>query len=404
MGGTSFDAALVIDGEPALTTASRVNRYALALPTMDINTIGAGGGSIAWLDDGGLLHMGPQSAGAAPGPACYGRGGVEPTCTDANLVLGYLSAGFFAGGRMPLDPGAAERAIRERIAKPLHLSAVEAAAGMFQVINVNMAAAIREISVQKGHDPRDFPLILAGGAGPVHGAAIALELGIPHLVVPRDAAIFCAAGMLRTDFKHDFVRSYAHRLPDNKREATRVRRLARDMEREAHALLRSEKVPRDQHRLRYRADLRYLGQYHELSVALSEKQLVEGAWGSIREAFHRRHDQLYGYSLADDGTPVELLNLRLSAIGLTEKAPLPRLRSRGSNPSHAKKGTRPVYLAERRAFAAVPVYDGDRLHCGNTLAGPAIIESINTTIVVPREFRAAIDSFGNCVMTARNKP
>jgi N-methylhydantoinase A len=207
MGGTSFDTALVRDGEPAVTVAGTVNRYALALPSMEINTVGAGGGSVGWIDAGGLLRMGPASAGADPGPACYGRGGAEPTCTDANLVLGYLSADFFAGGRMPLDAAAARRAIETRIARPLRRSVEAAAHGMLQVINVNMATAIREISVHKGYDPREFPLVCAGGAGALHAAAIAAELGVDTVVVPRDAPIFCAAGMLRTDLRHDYVRS-----------------------------------------------------------------------------------------------------------------------------------------------------------------------------------------------------
>ena len=278
---------------------------------------------------------------------------------------------------------------------------VAAAAGMYHVINVNMASAIREISVQKGYDPREFPLILAGGAGPVHGAAIAMELGIPHVVVPRDAAIFCAAGMLRTDFKHDFVRSYARRLPADRSETARVRALAREMARGARAILKSEKIPASRQRMRFRADLRYLGQYHEVSVEVSGEQLRNGAWGAVGDAFHRRHDRLYGYSLREEATPIELLNLRLTAIGLTEKAPLKRLRAHGASARHALKEPRAIYLPERAAMVRVPVFDGDRLRCGNTLDGPAIIESVNTTIVVPRAFRARIDSLGNCVMTRR---
>ena len=192
MGGTSFDTALVRDGKPAVSASGSVNRYALALPSMEINTVGAGGGSIAWIDQGGLLRMGPASAGADPGRACYARGGVEPTCTDANLVLGYLSAEYFAGGRVRLDSGAAQRAIADGIAKPLGLSLAEAALGMVQVINVNMAAAIREVSMHKGYDPR-IPARLCGG-GAAACAGIAAELGIARIVVPRDASIFCALG------------------------------------------------------------------------------------------------------------------------------------------------------------------------------------------------------------------
>ncbi len=392
MGGTSFDAALVRGGQPAVTTSGTVNRYALALPSMEINTIGAGGGSIAWIDDGGLLRMGPQSAGADPGPACYGHGGAQPTCTDANLVLGYLSAEFFAGGRMKLDLRASKAAIGERIGKRLGMDVVAAAHGMYQVINVNMASAIREISVQKGYDPREFPLICAGGAGPIHGAAIAAELGIRRIVVPRDSSIFCAAGMLRTDLKHDFVRSCARVLPQGK--DSRVKALLAEMQREARATLKTEGIGSAAQRFLYSMDLRYLGQYHEVNVGVPPEMLED--WKAIRERFHARHDALYGYSLHEEGTPVELLNLRLTAIGVTRKPASGREPRRPASCRQAFKGKRSVYLGGR--FSAVPVYDGERLGHGNRLAGPAIIESVNTTLVVPRGWNAEYDALGSCIL------
>jgi N-methylhydantoinase A len=396
MGGTSFDAALVRGGAPAVTTSGSVNRYALALPSMDINTIGAGGGSIAWIDDGGLLRMGPQSAGAEPGPACYGRGGAEPTCTDADLVLGYLAADYFAGGRMRLDAEASQKVIRERIARPLGMELVAAAHGMFQVINVNMASAIREISVQKGYDPREFPLICAGGAGPVHGAAIAVELGIRRIVVPRDSSIFCAGGMLRTDLKHDYVRSCAQPLPEGR--SARIGALLAEMEREARATLKAEGIAAARQRLSASMDLRYLGQYHEVNVEVPPELIRRGQWHSVRGLFHARHDQLYGYALREEGTAVELLNLRLTAIGVTAK---PRLVREPRRRVKVLKGKRPVYLPGRKAFARVPVYDGDRLGHGNRLAGPAIIESVNTSILVPEGWAADYDAFGNCILKLR---
>jgi len=401
MGGTSFDAALVRDGEPAVTTSGTVNRYALALPSMEINTIGAGGGSIAWIDDGGLLHMGPQSAGADPGPACYGRGGGLPACTDANLVLGYLSAEYFAGGRIRLDTRAAERAISEHIARPLRLDPVAAAYGMFHVINVNMAAAIREISVQKGYDPREFPLICAGGAGPIHGAMIAAELGIDRIVVPRESSIFCASGMLRTDLKHDYVRSIARALPQS--GSGKIRSLAREMAAEARAALQREGIGKSRRRLRYSMDLRYLGQYHEVNVGLPDQALERSDWQLVRELFHATHDRRYGYCLREEGTPVELLNLRLTAAGVTDKPPLKRRRRAGASCEGALKARRPIYLPERKGFRSVPVYDGDRLAHGNRLSGPAIIESVNTTIVVPAGYAAEYDPVGNCVLTRRSR-
>lgn len=398
MGGTSFEAALVRDGQPAVTTHASVNHYALALPTMEINTIGAGGGSIAWIDDGGLLRMGPQSAGADPGPACYGRGGDRPTCTDANLILGYLSADFFAGGRMRLDEKAAQRAIDTYIAKPLKMDVAQAAHGMIEVINVTMASAIREISVKKGYDPREFPLICAGGAGPIHGAAIASELGISQLVVPRDASIFCASGMLQTDLKHDYVRSVACLLPTGHAGDPMIAQRWADLEREARGTLDVQAITRRRQKLRYAMDLRYLGQYHEVTVEIPAKVLAN--WAAIREAFHAAHDRLFGYALREDDTAIELLNLRLTAIGLTTK---PRLQSeprRRASPSPALKGQRKIYSSEHRRFIEAPVYDGDRLGHGQKLDGPAIIESINTTIVVPSHFHARYDERGSCIVEA----
>ena len=401
MGGTSFDTALVRDGVPAVTASGSVNRYALALPSLEINTVGAGGGSIAWVDQGGLLRVGPASAGADPGPACYGRGGAEPTCTDADLVLGYLSAGYFAGGRMPLDGAAAQRAIMARIARPLGLPLEEAAHGMVQVINVNMAAAIREVSVQKGHDPRDFPLVCAGGAGPLHAAGIAAELGIARIVVPRDSSIFCAVGMLRTDLRHDYVRSCAQILGEGTAGERRVRKLVRGMRAEARRTIAAEGIPAARQRMRLKLDLRYLGQYHEVTVEIREQALAAGNWKEVRERFHAQHDRLYGYALRAAGTPVELLNVRLSAAGVTRKPALRREPRRAPGCASALKGRRAAYLPERRGFRRIPVFDGERLGHGNRLNGPAIIESANTSILVPARWRAEYDALGNCVLTLR---
>ena len=400
MGGTSFDAALVVGGAPSVTTASRVNRFALALPSMEIATIGAGGGSIAWIDDG-LLRMGPQSAGADPGPACYGRGGEEPTCSDANLVLGYLSPDFFAGGTMRLDAEAARAAIERRVAAPLGMDVVRAAWGMYQVMNVNMASAIREISVQKGWDPREFPLVCAGGAGAVHAAMIARELGIRRIVVPRDAAIFCASGMLRTDLKHDFVRSHAAVLGASPEDRDRIGALVDAMAAEADAVLASEGIAAADRRYAYAADLRYRGQYHEVSVAVEGDLLREGAWDAIREAFHACHDRLYGYALRDEATPVEMVSVRLSALGETGKPPQIHEPRDGPDASHALKGRRAVFQPAEGRFADTPVYDGDRLRHGNRLEGPAIVEKVTTTIFVPAGFALAVDALGGCVLEDR---
>ena len=394
MGGTSFDAVLVRDGAPEITTQGKVNCYALALPAMEIHTVGAGGGSIAWVDEGGLLHMGPQSAGADPGPACYGRGGTEATSTDADLLLGYLGAERFAGGSLPLDPDAAARAVDQRVAARLGVSRIDAAFGMFQVINVAMAAAIREVSVARGCDPRNQPLVCAGGAGPVHGAAIAAELGIRRMLVPRDASTFCALGMLHTDLVHDEVRSLTVALP-RRGDGRVLRRVWREMARRATAALAAEGFDARQRRLRCRLELRYAGQYHEVDVEVPATAIEALDWLRVRTLFDDRHERLYGYSLRDPRVGVELINLRLVAVGVTGKPRLRREpRCRGSF-APARVGRRDVYLGPKRGFRTVPVFAGEQLHHGQAQAGPAIIELPNTSIVVPPRARASVDALGH---------
>ncbi|MEE9150410.1 MAG: hydantoinase/oxoprolinase family protein, partial [Thermoplasmata archaeon] len=258
MGGTSFDAALIKDKKPLVTNEGEINRLRLALPMLGIVTIGAGGGSIGWIDSGGLLRMGPQSAGAKPGPACYDLGGELPTCTDADLVLGYLNKDFFAGGKIPLNYDKAEEAIKKYVGDKLNLDVVEAAAGMYQVINVNMASGVREVSVKRGYDPREFPLVVAGGAGPVHACMIALELEIPAMIIPKESSIFCAAGMLMSDLKHDFVRTYA--VPIDKIDSKTFLSLFNEMENEGTRLLKSENIPEERIETVYSLDMRYVKQ------------------------------------------------------------------------------------------------------------------------------------------------
>ena len=400
VGGTSFDAALVKDGVPAVTNCSSVERMALALPSMEIITIGAGGGSIAWIDDGGLLHMGPQSAGAQPGPVCYGFGGSEPTCSDANLLLGYLNPEFFAGGRIRLDVAAARHAVSEYIAKPLGFDVTAAAAGMYRVMNVNMASAIREISIQKGYDQREFPLICAGGAGAIHACMIARELGIRRILVPREASIFCAAGMLRSDLKHYLVRSYASVLDAGVLDHAVVQGHLDAMVARARELLMGEGIATANQRFATQLDLRYSGQYHEVTVNVPEPALRGADYATIRQIFHREHNRLYGYDLGEERTPVELVNIRLVATGIVQKPELTTEPRAGTDASAARKGDRPIYLSERSGFFEVPVFDGDRLRHGNCLRGPAVIEAVNTTIVLSDGFSLAVDAVGTCVLTA----
>ncbi len=395
MGGTSFEASLVRNGAPAVTRGATVNRFAMALPAMDIKTIGAGGGSIGWIDGGGLLRMGPDSAGAMPGPACYGFGGTRPTCSDANLVLGYLSADGFAGGRMTLDVAAAREAIAREIAGPLGLDTVAAAAGMYRVTTVGMASAIREISIERGVDARDFPLVCAGGAGALHAAAIARELGIQRIVVPQTASVLCAAGMLATDLRHDFVRSFPAPFAPGAADLDRLDVLADAMTAEARAVLTEERVPEDRHRFTYSLDLRYAGQYHEVEVPARDRAMLADI-AAMTEAFHAAHDRLYGYALADGDTPVEMVNVRLAARGLTDKPQPPP----AANPCRpAGKGRRAVYLPDRGSFGEVTVHDGEALPAGFRSAGPTIVETPLTTVFAPSGFDLSVDGFGTIILT-----
>jgi N-methylhydantoinase A len=401
MGGTSFDAALIKDQTPLVTTEGEINRLRIALPMLGINTIGAGGGSIGWVDEGGLLRMGPQSAGSNPGPACYDLGGELPTCTDADLVLGYLDKDFFAGGKIRLDYNRAVRAITNKIAEPLGMDVVEAAAGMYRVINVNMASGVREVSVKRGHDPREFPLVVAGGAGPVHACMIAQELEIPVMIIPKESSIFCAAGMLMSDLKHDFVRTYS--TPLNGMDIEKFRTLFYDMEKEATELLKSEHIPESAVQHIYSLDMRYVKQYHEVNVEITKETLAKGDLASIARSFHPEHNRLFGYSLEEEKTPIELITLRLLSVGRTVKPQFKQETYAREDPKKALKKKRKVYLPLEEQYAEVPVYDGHKLKYGNKVEGPALIEQVNTTTFVTPEYNVLCDRYGSYTMYLKPK-
>jgi N-methylhydantoinase A len=397
MGGTSFDASLVRGGDAAVSHEGEIARLRIALPMLAITTIGAGGGSIGWIDEGGLLRMGPQSAGADPGPACYGRGGTEPTCTDADLLLGYLDPAFFAGGKLRLDPEKAREAITARVAEPLGLEPAEAAAGMYRVINTNMAHGVREITVERGVDPREFPLVIAGGAGALHACMIADELEIPSLVVPATASVLCAAGMLLSDLQHDFVRTYI--TPLTELDRGRLEALVAEMVAEGNAQLGREGVADEHITHQVALDLRYLKQYHEVTLPVPRDADV----AAIAGAFHGEHNRLYGYDLEAEGTDLELINVRVRSVGAVEKPTFPEIAAGGRDPAAARKGRRRAYLPEERRFDEIDVYDGHRLQAGNEIAGPALVERTDTTIFISGGYTARIDGHGSCRLDARDR-
>ncbi len=373
MGGTSTDISLIVKGVPSISADRGVAGHRIALPSLDIVSLGAGGGSIARVDAGGVLHVGPESAGAAPGPACYGQGGVEPTVTDANLVLGYLDPGNFLGGRMALDRAAAEKAVN-RLVRPLGIDRVKSASGVYRVVNTRMAEGIRLVSVRRGVDPRDYALLAFGGAAGLHVSAVARMLELKRIVVPRVASVLSAWGMLATDIRYDVSRTH---IGDGRAlSAASLRRLFDAMEAEGRRRL--ARSFRGRVRCQRSADIRYGEQIFEINVPLDGV-----AWrradvlAQIAERFHRRHEELYTYALRD--RDIVLVNARVAAIGELPALPaephLPRRRNA------APLGRRRVYLD---GWREADIYGFDALARGQKIAGPALIESATTTVLLQR--------------------
>ncbi|VEF46579.1 hydantoin utilization protein A [Bacillus freudenreichii] len=394
MGGTSFDVSIMKDSVPLIRTEGEIANWPINLPTVDIHTIGSGGGSIAWVDDGGLIHVGPQSAGASPGPACYGFGGENPTVTDANLVLGYLNPDYFLGGKMKLDKDAAYKAIEEKVAKRLGITVTQAARGIIDMINVNMANGIREATINRGFDPREFPIISAGGAGPLHAATIAQELGCSLVIIPKASSIFCAAGMLMSDLRHDFV--LVNRTLTKNITVEEIHGILNDLRKKGIETLIAEGLREDEIKFHYHFDMMYAGQYYEVGVGFTEEEIERLSVGMIEDKFHALHDQLYGYNTKS--MPVEIVNFNMAAIGITLKPNVQDCGYTGAGTDHAQTGRRPASLGENAEIIDVPVFDGDLLTHGNEITGPAIIEQVVTTIIVPEEFNCIVDKNNNYVM------
>ena len=386
MGGTSNDVGVVRDGAPLLVGEGAIGPYPVRTPMVDVNTIGAGGGSIAWIDAAGGLRVGPRSAGAEPGPACYGRGGDEATVTDASVVLGYLNPARFAGGAMALDVPAAERAVAA-IGQRLGVDRVAAAAGIHRVVNARMADQIRLVTIKRGYDPRQFALVVLGGAGPVHGAALAAEMGMAEVLVPEAPGVLAAFGLLSAAIEHHHARTQQSRtdaadLPD-------VNDCLADLDAAGRARMREEGVPAREVRVAYAADMRYVGQAYELEVPI-EVPLTRERVAEIVAAFHATHERIYGYARPQQ--LVEFVNFRA-----VHTYPLPRPVVR---PAARASGTlADARLGERRAYfdGYVPttLYERARLPLGARLTGPAIVEQDDTTTVIPPGVTALVDEAGN---------
>jgi N-methylhydantoinase A len=397
MGGTSYDVSVIERLQPAVTTENWISRYRVALPMLDIHTIGAGGGSIAWIDGGGALQVGPRSAGSNPGPACYGRGGTEPTVTDANLVLGYLND-HFLGGEMKLDRRLAEEAIDRHIAQPLGISTVEAAYAISQIVNSSMSNAIHYVTTQRGYDPRQFALMAVGGAGAIHAGKQAEDLGINTVIVPALAPVFCALGDVAANLKVTELRTRFERVDSIDLEGMNADFEA--MEQEARAKLGGQNVTRQYETRRY-LDMRYVGEVHEVTVPVrsrTRKVTALNLEATIAD-FHELHERLYAHK--DVGHPVEILNLRLDLIGVRERLQIEEEEFDREDPSDAQTGTRDVYFDGRPTVT--PVYDGEKLKPGNLIIGPAVIEQWGTTIVVYPGHEALIDAYRNCVIEVKRE-
>ncbi len=392
MGGTSYDASIVAGGEVTITREGEIDRNPIALPMTDVLTIGAGGGSIAWLDDGGLLRMGPQSAGADPGPIAYGLGGTEPTCTDANLVLGYLDPDFFLGGRMQLDVEAAREGIRAKIADPLGLEVEAAAAAMHEVITLMMAAGTKDLALRRGFDPRELLLIGGGGAGGLHAGPIGAELDIDRIVLPRVSSVLCAFGMLLADLRHDYVRSFHREWVDL--DPAEAAMLVAAMEAEGMAALASEGTPEGDRSLVASAEMRYRGQHHEVSVPFDPADLAPGRTEAIAADFHRLHERLYGFSSPERA--VEAIALRVSVRGRRPELRLSRPSATSAEPP--RRGARRAWLPERGESAQVPVLDADAMLPGHRFEGPALVEGVNATVIVPERFDLLVDDSNSFVL------
>ena len=392
IGGTSTDVCLIRGGEPALSNEGEVGGFPIGVPMVDIHTIGAGGGSIAYITDTGGLNVGPRSAGADPGPACYARGGEEPTVTDANLVLGRIPPRLL-DGEITLDAALAEQAIQRRIAQPLGLGVTAAARGIIALANNNMVGALKVVSVEKGYDPADFTLCAFGGAGPLHGGELFNLLGAARLFIPRFPGILCAMGLLATDQKYDFVRTRIQRAPHYDLDAINETFAALTIE--AKARLQGEQVPADRQRLQRAADLRYERQGVELTVDLLADPLHGATLQRLIEDFHHLHERLYTF--ADRQAPVEIVNLRVTATGVMDRVQLPLLQA-ANEPSAPISEYRAVIFAGDSPHT-VPVYRREALAAGHHIPGPAVVDQLDTTTVIFPRQQAEVDAHGNIIIT-----
>ena len=392
MGGTSTDVSLIKERHPTTNLGGNLGDWPIQLPMLDIVTIGCGGGSIAAVSASGGLSVGPASAGAAPGPVCYGKGGEAPTVTDANLVLGRINTQI-AGGILSLDGRAAAEAIQQNIASPLGLDQNAAANGILKIANNTMVGAIRNISVERGHDPKDFALVAYGGAGPMHAIDVAALLGINRVVVPLNPGIASAFGLLAAEFKNDYARTFLQQAPGYDLDGIEL--VYSELEDEGRAWLNEEGVPRRVHAMSRSADLRYAHQGSEVTVPLSGKQATGESMDALIQEFHAQHQQLYGFSLDQ---PVEIVTLRVTVSGDVGSVALPRWDGVSYSAEKAILDRRQVYFDQGNGFVPCNIYGRDQLSLGASISGPAILEGMDSTVVINPGWTSLVDDCGNCII------
>lgn len=392
MGGTSIDVSLIEDGKAQLSNDRTVEGYPARIPMIDIVTVGAGGGSIAHIDEGGALKVGPRSAGATPGPACYMRGGQLPCVTDANIVLGKLNATKILGGKMDVDRNLAEQAIRTNICDKAGLTLERAAAGIVSVVNSNMVRAIRVVSVERGYDPREFTLMAFGGAGPLHACEVAQDMGIRQVLIPPSPGTLCSLGLLMADTKFDL--SCSNLTPAEPAYLDKAQDIFRSLLADGDALLDKEHVERDKREYAYTVDCRYMRQNYEIAIQVAAP-FDQAALEDMIERFHQEHERAYGYCNRE--MPVQMVNFRLSAIGVMEK---PDLSAAALEPQAAlpqPMEVRQVLFDRESEFVDTKVYHRTQLRPGTTLEGPAILEQMDSTCVIPPKWSAYTDAYYNII-------
>jgi N-methylhydantoinase A len=393
MGGTSTDVSLVINSTVEYTTKRKVCGLPSGVPMIDIHTIGAGGGSITCVDNAGVLKVGPESAGAIPGPACYDLGGENPTVTDANLVLGYINPNYFLGGRMKVNAELAKKAIGEKIANKLCMTVDEAAQGILTVVNSNMVRAIRVITVERGYNPSDFTLVAYGGAGPLHAVHIAQDMGISKVLVPPTPGTLCALGLLVADIKKSYVKTCI--LNYDRATVEQINSIFDLLVAEGNVWLASENVPEEGRRFRNIIEMRYVGQNYELQVNVPSNGFDQNEFDGLKNKFFMEHEKNYGYY--NPTAPIQMVNFRVEAIGIVSKPKLSKLDYIMSDVSTALIGNRDVFFA-RMDRISCPVYDRNKLGQTSYVNGPCIIEQMDSTTLIPPHTSFKVDCYGNIIV------